>query len=730
MRYLVVFVLSLPFFVSPAFAQTPTNPDNPSDGCGLPPQGVIVASVTYTLNRDCTQTGALEIHTASTPNVTLTINGMGHTIYNTSYLSSNGTRYGYNFLVVDDEGKDTIQNLDTTASPNIKVNIKNVTFNGSDWDFDRHLYHKTRIKSGTGSWILAEGALTMENVTFTNGDGSWLRIKGTAKLENVLFKDSWVWNWGFDPVVKGILHVANTGSVTLNNAVFRDSARTVIKIDKGGSLSASGCLSFIRVWSYKVHHSGIRSSMGAWSDSSTGPCGDIEIGNRDRAVVPYTLPMLDCGLPSGGTIEGTVVYSLSQDCECINTVNIADDASVTINGNGKRIVGCSGGSAGFRIGNARLTINNANLDGVRIHNYGGRLTLGKSTIANASKPIINYGWAYFHDSIFQENRATSRGLGKVYLGRSLHFGMGRALFQDNVFSNNMPADDEIEAYTHGTGSAIFLCGDNILEGLPEDEDAVALAMFIAENGGNVRFFCPETVEVSGPPAASKECLPETIEPPERMTMGAIGVIFFLQKCPAVIEIWEVLPNSQGKFALKVSQNDVEAVREGIVACSSNGRAAVRVGLTEPVRQKIAHSQAYQAVSPRKARDILISLGPNVEGKVIHIVTDNVLDGQVLGTVDTRSEEPPCQGASLASLLAAAAPPQSTAIPFAAPVAPQAAREDGSIVHVVRSGDTVWQIGIAYDVHPHKIISLNNLQQLSSRGSYIFPGQELLIRPAE
>ena len=201
----------------------------------------------------------------------------------------------------------------------------------------------------------------------------------------------------------------------------------------------------------------------------------------------------------------------------------------------------------------------------------------------------------------------------------------------------------------------------------------------------------------------------------------------------MIEIWEVLPNSQGKFALEVSQNDIEAVAEGLVACSSNGRAAVRVGLTEPVRQKIAHSQAYQAASPRQARDILISLGPNSEGEVNHIVINNALDGSVLGTVDTRADEPPCQGASLASVLAAAAPsqpPQPTPIPYAAPVAPQPAQADGSIIHVVRPGDTIWQIGIAYNIHPHKIITLNQLYQLRNRGHYIYPGQKLLIRKAE
>jgi LysM repeat protein len=216
-------------------------------------------------------------------------------------------------------------------------------------------------------------------------------------------------------------------------------------------------------------------------------------------------------------------------------------------------------------------------------------------------------------------------------------------------------------------------------------------------------------------------------------VGVIGVIFYMQTCPPVIEIWEVMPDSQGKFALEVSQNEVEAVAEGVVACSSDGRAAVRVGLTEPVRQKVVHSRDYQAPSVRGGRDIQISLGPNAEGKVLHVVIDHALAGRVLGFVDTFSDEPPCQGVDLSSLLVIAAPSlaaQPTPIPYAAPVTAQAANEDGSIVHIVQSGDTIWQIGITYDVHPYRIISQNNLNELTNHGGFIFPGQKLLIRRAQ
>lgn len=713
----------MPLFSASAFAQTPTNP--PVAACGLPAEGTIVSTVEYTLTANCTQTRFLEIKTAETPNITLTINGGGYTITNMTDCCELNSSYNSNFLLVDDQGEMTVQNVDNGRSPNVKVIINNVTFDGNNKRFrrPRRLQPDNVVRlSATGAGILVDGDLTMENVTFTRGNGIWVRAKGTATLKNVLFEDSWVPNFGFSSTIKGMLHVAKSGSVTLNNAVFRDTARVVIAIDKGGSLSTAGCLSFVRVWTHKAHHSGVYGGFGTWSDSSTGACTG-GIGNGGQAVVAYTLPTLPCSLPSDGSIEGTVVYTLTQPCVCVNTVNIAAGAHVTINANGNRIEGCSSGSPQFRIGNAQVTINNAVISGIRVRNYGGTFTLKDSIVTQTRPtPIINYGWAFLLDSLFEENTGYGDGEGKVYYAHG-YFGMGRALFQDNIFRNNLPADDEIEAYTTGSSTAIYLCGDNVLDG----DIPTSIARFLmAEEGGRILGCDAPTAT---PASTVQFCQPEKINPPLRQTLGAIGVILHMQTCPQVIEIWEVMSNSQGKFALEVSQDDVDARGAGLVACSPNGRAAVRVGLPEPVRQKIVHSRAYQAVSPRLAPDILISLGPNAEGKVNHLVIDNVLGGQVLGTVDTRSDEPPCQASDLSGLLAAAAP-QPTPIPYAAAVAPQPARDDGSIVHVVRPGDTVWQIGIAYDVHPYDIIALNQLDQLRNRGHYIHPGQELIIREAE
>lgn len=64
--------------------------------------------------------------------------------------------------------------------------------------------------------------------------------------------------------------------------------------------------------------------------------------------------------------------------------------------------------------------------------------------------------------------------------------------------------------------------------------------------------------------------------------------------------------------------------------------------------------------------------------------------------------------------------------YARPVAPQDARSDGSLIHVVQSGDTVNSIALAYRIDPSVIIERN---QLEGGGRWIYPGQELVIRDA-
>jgi LysM repeat protein len=60
-----------------------------------------------------------------------------------------------------------------------------------------------------------------------------------------------------------------------------------------------------------------------------------------------------------------------------------------------------------------------------------------------------------------------------------------------------------------------------------------------------------------------------------------------------------------------------------------------------------------------------------------------------------------------------------------PVQAQEPAEDGSIKHIVRSGQALWNISAVYDVSIQELLDLNELQEWSP----IFPGDEILVRPA-
>lgn len=74
---------------------------------------------------------------------------------------------------------------------------------------------------------------------------------------------------------------------------------------------------------------------------------------------------------------------------------------------------------------------------------------------------------------------------------------------------------------------------------------------------------------------------------------------------------------------------------------------------------------------------------------------------------------------------AAATPIPTAPPVVAFVVPQAAQDDGSVVHTVQAGDTVDSIAFAYGVTRTQILELNSL----ANPRIIVPGQKLIIKPA-
>lgn len=74
----------------------------------------------------------------------------------------------------------------------------------------------------------------------------------------------------------------------------------------------------------------------------------------------------------------------------------------------------------------------------------------------------------------------------------------------------------------------------------------------------------------------------------------------------------------------------------------------------------------------------------------------------------------------------ASAPQPPALPPAVPVVRAEPREDGSIVHTVRQGQTPWDVSVVYGVPLEDIFYMNNMR----RGEYVYPGDELIVRLAD
>ncbi|MCY3797095.1 MAG: LysM domain-containing protein, partial [Chloroflexi bacterium] len=230
-----------------------------------------------------------------------------------------------------------------------------------------------------------------------------------------------------------------------------------------------------------------------------------------------------------------------------------------------------------------------------------------------------------------------------------------------------------------------------------------------------------------PPAAPiAECNPHCPELQLQycdIQLGAIGRICRPRVQPPAAYVYRVNANSEGFFKLGVTQPQVEAVENGLVACSTDGRVAVRVGLASEIRHFFENDPKYHAQLLIPRRYIVISKGPNVEGKVNHVVLDNALDGRAFGIVSTYGGPP---AAECVKRYAEPAPLSKPARAYAPPVQPQAPQPDGSIIHVVRPGDTISAIAVAYRAHQLEIIMLNQLEHM---GRWIYPGQSLLIREA-
>ncbi len=693
MRYFALLLCCIFFAATPALAQTLP----PIAACGLPAEGTIWQSVTYTLSGDCTQSGTITIASAGTeqsPN-SVTINGGGHRISGGAFKLFFGT--------------DAI------------LNLNDLTIDGDNAITDT---------------VISVGTVNASRVSIVRTRGSAL-IATQSSLNSVLFSTIQSEAFSLGGNGTAMFNNANTDH-TLTNVVIRNSLSGggAIVLRSGANLTTNGCLTFSGNVPYDVY----TYAGGTWTDNSTGPCSGT-IGNGDQAVLPAP-ELLACGFPAPGNLDASATYTLRDDCDLSGAYYISEDVNIRVIGNGRALSTTRTGNTLYTAATGSLQLENIALKSIRLLNWGDFRADRIVVSDNVNSMFTNVGEARFTQALFTGNsatRSTSRSVGLAYGA----YQNGYTSFTDSTFRGNTGGLGVLAAF----GATIDLSGCITFE-----DNSPADTYIYAGQGGAVNdnrdadCDTPITDPLQPPVKCSPHCdmpPPPVKSSPHRdfapqedecsLKLGAIGLICRERGQPPLATVWRIRPNPEGEhlpsvgiFMLAVEQPQVEAVPEGLVACSADGRVAVRTGLSDELRQVFESSPQYddELLVPR--RYIVFSKGPTFdEGKVHNVVLDNALDGRVFGIVDTYGGPP---APECITAPPAQAPPQPTSAPvYVAPVQAQAPQPDGSIIHVVREGDTISAIAVAYRVYQLDIITANQLEHM---GRWIYPGQELLIRAAD
>ena len=679
-------LLPLAFLLIPrAIAQS-----NPTvTTCGLPAQGTVVASVTYTLTADCVLTGTLE---AGQTSVTVTVNGGGHRITGGAFI--------------------------LFRSANMVLNLNNVTIDGG---------RQRRTET-----ILVH-TLNANSVSFINNRaGPAVNVTTAANLTNVLLDGNSSSAFALGGNGSAVHAGANTAHVWQNVVLRRNFGNGgAISLKRGATLTTNGCLTLSGNLPFDVY----APTGTTWTNNSTGPCSGT-IGNGAAAVIASPA-LMGCGLPGPGVLDASATYTLRSDCQLSGIIIISEDVDIRIIGNGNTIQS-SVATYHFRTAfTSSLRLENVELTGVRFFNWGD-LRGDRLRVANTGGGVIfNMGEARFINGLF-ENNATTSANGRSFLLTWSAYRKGFTSFTDSAFRNNTGGLGVLQ----NAGATIELNGCVLFE----DNTPRDISGSVTDNRDTdcdteiVNPVIPVLLPPAKnpPPSDSPEasCNPHCGSPPIpkqeacNLKLGAIGVICRPGGRVPVAQVWRIRPNPDGDhppavgtFMLAVNQPQVEAVAEGLVACSDDGRVAVRTGLPPEIRRLFELSPKYEEVLKIPRRYIVFSKGPTWEGKTHHVVLDRFLNGQVFGTVDTYDGPP--GGDCVKSQPAAKTIPLPTPAPAYAPfVQPQEAQPDGSIVHIVQPGDTISAIAVAYRVHQLEIIMNNQLEHM---GRWIRPGQRLIIR---
>ena len=615
---LMCLLVALFAFVPPASAQN-TNP-TPDPDCGLP-KGLsgarrIYSDVTYTLTADCQQSWRLVCgaSTQGEQKITVTVNGGGYTI--SAFQDSSG------YLDI------------FSLTGNCALALNNVTINGGGYQ-GRAAIQLTEL----------DYASSFSNVTFTNtyyaaisfDDQRENNSPGTTHtLNNVLIKDS---TGSYVVARHGVpsgIQAIGTVNLNINNLALRNvrggnsaiGANGTFIISRIGSVSLgtitlTGCLTIDGVFPRVIY--------GNFVNNSTGPCSGA-VGNQGSSAIQYPqAPVSACGLPLGGFIYGKHVFHLKGDCAMSGTLYIPYESDVVINGNKNAIVAGKIAVAGdFSLKNAvisgatgspvvsyldkRMSIANAIFrdNTGPLHIQDSIFTLEKSLIENhsvmsAASPsavlVSKLAQVTIRDSVFRGNTG---GQGAIHGGaKSFSHGNSASTLAGCIsFENNSPVDifDPNSLLTDNRSGPCppgmtFLATSSPTSSANANESSA----FIALPPGNI---------CDGKPNA--------------VPMGAIACLF---RDVGRLTVYHVDEQSRGHFKLAAMQAQVEANGVGMIAASPDGLAAV-----------------YKM----EDGNVMVAVGPDAEGKFVHVTLDDGVNGRVLGQSNSYGQAPGLAGSARAA----------------------------------------------------------------------------------
>ncbi len=176
--------------------------------------------------------------------------------------------------------------------------------------------------------------------------------------------------------------------------------------------------------------------------------------------VPTQLPTENCGLPATGNITASVIYNLSEDCTQTNALHIGNNAvrndiTVTVNGNGHRII-ADGHRAFFLQGHSdssiTLNLNQVTLDGNRntTKDSGSMIYVADYSTLNASNTTFTR--SHLSGSVARFDHSSSAP------ASSVSGSFTKVLFEDNSASSSSRSRIVASALLVDKGISVTLNG--------------------------------------------------------------------------------------------------------------------------------------------------------------------------------------------------------------------------------------------------------------------------------